>query len=80
MTANPVSYETFQLKSASVSLEVLCEQGVGQGEVGMFTQRVKAVWSCLGLMFSQSQLVGRYNSQMDLENTLANSFSNYLAS
>ena len=38
-------------------------------EVGMFTQRVKAVWSCLGLMFSQSQL-GRFNSQMDLENTL----------
>ena len=34
MTAKPVSYET-QLKSASVSLEVLCEQGVGQGEVGM---------------------------------------------
>ena len=23
-----------------------------QGEVGLFTQRVKAVWSCLGLMFS----------------------------
>ena len=71
-------YET-QLKSASVSLEVLCEQGVGQGEVGMFTQRVKAVWSCLGLMLSQSQL-GRFNSQINLENTLANSFSNYLAS
>ena len=52
---------------------------MGQGEVGMFTQRVKAVWSCLGLMFSRSQL-GRFNSQMDLENTLANSFSNYLAS
>ena len=67
------------MKSVSVSLEVLCEQGVGQGEVGMFTQRVKAVWSCLGLMFSQSQ-VGRFNSQMDLENTLANSFSNYLTS
>ena len=60
MTAKPVSYET-QLKSASVSLEVLCKQGVGQGEVGMFTQRVKAVRSCLGLMFSQSQL-GHFNS------------------
>ena len=59
-TAKPVSYET-QLKSASVSLEVLCEKVVGQGEVGMFTQRVKAVWSCLGLMFSQSQL-GHFNS------------------
>ena len=55
MTAKPVSYETFSL-SASISLEVLCEQGVDQGEVGMFTQRVKAVWSCLGLMFSQSQV------------------------
>ena len=32
---------------------------MGQGEEGMFTQRVKAVWSCLGLMFSQSQ-VGRF--------------------
>ena len=62
MTAKPVSYETFSLiKSASISLEVLCEQGVGQGEVGVFTQRVKAVWSCLGLMFSQSQ-VGCFNS------------------
>ena len=48
MTAKPVSYET-PLKSASISLEVLCEQGVGQGEVGMFTQRVKAVWLCHGL-------------------------------
>ena len=38
----------------------LCEQGVGQGEEGMFTQRVKAVWSCLCLMLSQSQ-VGHFN-------------------
>ena len=49
MTAKPVSYE---LKQASISLEVLYEQGVSQSEVGMFTQRVKAVWSCLGLTFS----------------------------
>ena len=58
VTAKLVSYET-QLESASVSLEVLCEKGVGQGEVGMFG--VKAVWSCLGLRFSQSQL-GHFNS------------------
>ena len=54
MTAKPVSYETFSL-SASISLEVLCEQGVDRV---MFTLRVKAVWSCLGLMFSQSRQVG----------------------
>ena len=31
-------------------------KGIGQGEVGMFTQRVKVGWLCLALMFSQSQV------------------------
>ena len=48
MAAKPVSYET-QLESASISLEVLCEQGVGQGEVGMFTQKVKSSMVVSGL-------------------------------
>ena len=48
-TAKPVRYEIdFQLQR----WEVLCEHkggGGGQGEVGMFTQRVKAARPCLGL-------------------------------
>ena len=36
-------------------------QRVGQGKAGMFIQRVKTAWSCLGLMVSHNQ-VGHFNS------------------